>query len=160
MSDTNTPSLLDAKAYIDAIDFTNVIDRIVTTKKWKKEDVLKIETLYKNFLFLYKKYPDKTFPPSEEIDEFWHNHILNTEQYIKDCDHIFGKYLHHDPNIVVDGKRANNADMQKQFEVTQALYCKEFGTYIYDVRPHFFKQLATFFKLLLQKNKSNSHIIT
>lgn len=43
-------SIEDAKAYIDAIDFSMVVDKIVKTKNWKKKDVLKICEYYKNFL--------------------------------------------------------------------------------------------------------------
>src|SRR3989338_2769153 len=110
MSDTsNNPSLEEAKAYIYAIDFSMVIDKIVTTKGWKKADVLKICALYRNFLFLNKKYELERgqLPPSEEIDEFWHNHILDTKKYHHDCDNIFGFYLHHYPYFGIDGKTKN-----------------------------------------------------
>lgn len=36
-------------------------------------------------------------PFTEDIDEVWHFHILCTEQYIADCQKLYGKYLHHRP---------------------------------------------------------------
>jgi hypothetical protein len=48
---------------------------------------------YKNFLWLLRKYHDKYeyIPPSIEIDEIWHHHILDTTKYHKDMDDIFGE---------------------------------------------------------------------
>lgn len=131
----NTPSLEEAKVYIDSIDFSMVIDKIIMTKSWKKKDVLKICEYYKNFLFLNKKYGSETcqLPPSDEVDEFWHNHILDTHKYTKDCDVIFGRYLHHYPYFGIDDK-SNMQDLQKAFDHMQELHKKEFGDHIYRVR--------------------------
>ena len=87
----HSPSLEEAKAYINSIDFSMVADKIVQQNARKKSDVLKICDLYKNYLFLKKKYSqdyDK-LPPSVEIDEFWHNHILDTKKYRVDCEKNF-----------------------------------------------------------------------
>lgn len=72
-------------------------------------------------------------PPSEEVDEFWHNHILDTQKYHQDCDMIFGKYLHHYPYFGIDDK-SNELDLQKAFDHMQELHKKEFGDCIYRVR--------------------------
>ncbi|AEV39339.1 hypothetical protein PSE_4837 [Pseudovibrio sp. FO-BEG1] len=37
--------------------------------------------------------------PSKAVDIVWHTHILFTEKYFKDCDEIFGHYLHHRPQV-------------------------------------------------------------
>ncbi len=34
---------------------------------------------------------------SDEIDPFWHAHILHTQQYASFCDRVFGEFLHHVP---------------------------------------------------------------
>lgn len=34
-----------------------------------------------------------------EIDEMWHEFILFTEDYCNFCQHYFGEYIHHLPNI-------------------------------------------------------------
>ncbi|EKD45039.1 MAG: hypothetical protein ACD_70C00107G0011 [uncultured bacterium] len=153
---THIPTLDEAKAYIDAIDFSMVVDKIVSTKGWKKSDVLKIGELYKHFLYLNKKYTNSclSLPPSEEVDEFWHNHILDTKKYHTDCDKIFGAYLHHYPYFGIDGKTTRN-DLDNAFEKTQALHFQEFGDYIYNVRYVHFKQLINFIKLLFTAKQSN-----
>ena len=135
MSSQNILSPEAAKSYIDAIDFSNVINKMHAKDKWKKKDLEKICHYYRNFLFLKKKYQQEgnPLPPSEEIDEFWHNHILDTQQYHKDCEVIFGNYLHHYPYFGIDGK-STEADAQKAFDAMQQLYEKEFGEKIYRVR--------------------------
>lgn len=44
--------------------------------------------------------------PSMIVDIVWHTHILFTLKYHKDCDEIFGHYVHHQPII---NKRHLNA---------------------------------------------------
>lgn len=152
MSETNKiPSIEEAKAYIDAIDFSQIIDKMVMKDRWKKCDAEKACELYKHFLYLKKKYEnsDDHLPPSEEIDEFWHNHILDTKKYMVDCDHIFGRYLHHYPYLGIDDKTDMN-DLRRFFEKTQELHYKEFGDYIYNVRKRRLKQLQTFVKSLIK----------
>lgn len=143
------PTLEDAKSYIDSIDFTMIIKKIVKTKKWKKKDVEKIGELYRHFLFLKKKYDqmqDK-LAPSLEIDEFWHTHILDTAKYRQDCEKIFGFYLDHYQYVGMDGK-STDKDAATAFEKTQALHHKEFGDYIYTVRHPVFNQFVNFVKML------------
>jgi len=152
-----TPSLEAAKAYIYSIDFSMVIDKIVKTKHWKKSDVLKICALYRNFLFLKKKYDqqEEKLSPSLEIDEFWHNHVLDTKKYMHDCDQIFGRYLHHYPYLGMDGK-STEADAARFFEKTQELHHKEFGEYIEHVRNVRRNQFISFVKQLVKRNLKGS----
>jgi hypothetical protein len=72
-------------------------------------------------------------PPSVEIDEFWHNHIIHTAKYYQDCLFICGEYLHHQPQHSVTNQ-VTQSEFKKLFEEeTQKLYRKEFGEYIYSV---------------------------
>lgn len=135
MPDTQASSLEATKAYIDNIDFSMIANKIRMTKKWKKKDIDKICAYYRNFLFLNKKYGKEIgqLPPSEEVDEFWHTHILDTHKYHQDCDAIFGCYLHHYPYFGIDDK-SNRQDLQNAFENMQRLHQKEFGLPVYRVR--------------------------
>lgn len=136
------PTLEAAKSYIDSIDFSMIIDKVIKTKNWARKDVEKIAVLYRHFLFLNKKYREDNLPipPSEEIDEFWHNHILDTRKYEKDCQAIFGHFLHHYPYFGIDGK-TTKTDLDTAFDRVQELHKKEFGDYIYYVRNVRLKQL-------------------
>src|SRR5687767_9924066 len=97
-------SLEQAKAYIYAIDFKHIINKMVKYDDWLRRDAENTCELYRNFLYLNKKYgKERQLPPSEDVDQFWHNHILDTEKYRADCDAIFGHYLHHYPYLGIDG---------------------------------------------------------
>lgn len=132
---------------IQALDFTNVINKLVNVFGWLKEDALSTAKLYQNYLILKIKYGKEHLylPPSEDIDEFWHNHILDTERYIEDCQRIFGAYLHHYPYLGIDGK-TNLEDLNSAYEVTQALHFKEFGYYIDPIRSKYPKFLYSLLK--------------
>jgi hypothetical protein len=71
----------------------------------RKESSIDVDTkitLYKQWLSLKSVYDGEYLPPNELIDEVWHEHILHTEKYMEDCKIIFGKYLHHYPNLTED----------------------------------------------------------
>ena len=103
------------------------------------------------FLFLKYKYGQQySVPPSIEIDEFWHSHILYTRKYDQDCLLIFGRYLHHYP-FDFGKKTLNKAEYEEKFEnETQKFYFAEFGEYIYSIQPiltrKMFYQLFNFIK--------------
>ena len=79
-----------ARNYINSIDFSNIIRKMVQHQGWRQKDAIAVSQMYRHFLCLHKKYGGQhTLPPSEEIDAFWHNHILDTQQYRKDCQAIF-----------------------------------------------------------------------
>lgn len=131
---------------IDAIDFSHVVNKLITQQGWLRKDAERVCRMYKNYLLLQKKYgKDHLLPPTQEIDEFWHNHILDTAKYHSDCMQIFGRYLHHDPNTVTDKNSYLNAETA--FNMMLALYLKEFGENVQQVRA-WWKKILAMFKLL------------
>jgi hypothetical protein len=68
-------------------------------KGWTQERVDAVEREYRRFLYLMKKYPDELTAPSMEVDRFWHQHILDTMKYARDCESAFGYFLHHYPYL-------------------------------------------------------------
>lgn len=32
-----------------------------------------------------------------DVDNYWHAHVLHTQQYREDCDYVFGRFLEHVP---------------------------------------------------------------
>jgi hypothetical protein len=78
MRNETVPTLEEARKYIDSIDFSQIIDKMVQRDGWLKGDALKICAFYRNHLYLRKKYSSThRMPPSVEIDEMWHYHILD-----------------------------------------------------------------------------------
>jgi hypothetical protein len=128
-----TLTLKQAIEYIEELDFSNIIDRMTDANyslpRWTYDEAKICERLYKNFLILMRKYPRKILVPTREVDEFWHNHILDTQRYTNDCQRIFGHYGHHTPGDVAPLKK-HKKEMQQHFNQTQALYYKEFGEYL------------------------------
>ncbi|HEY7055521.1 MAG TPA: hypothetical protein VH458_03310 [Vicinamibacterales bacterium] len=59
-----------------------------------------LERELKRFLSLplFVPNPSGRFAPSLLVDELWHDLILNTAQYRRMCDAVYGAYLDHTPN--------------------------------------------------------------
>merc|ERR1712151_930213 len=57
---------------------------------------------------------------SKLVDIVWHEHIIDTKQYMIDCDRLFGRYLHHYPDFGQVGAFLYEEDMLKA-------YMEEFG---------------------------------
>jgi hypothetical protein len=124
---------LEVKAYIEAMDFGLLLDKITrfdvnTGIVWPRAAAEQAIRQYKNYLFLVYKHRRQHdhLPPSIEIDEIWHHHILHTERYHKDCEYIFGMYLHHFPYFGMRGEQ-DFKNLQSAYEVTKSLYEAEFG---------------------------------
>jgi hypothetical protein len=95
-------------------------------ERWSRSKTERVERLYRCFLQLVAKNPDRAVVPTKEVDEFWHAHILDTRKYADDCDEMFGYFLHHFPYF---GMRddADRTALNEAFEETVKLYRAEFG---------------------------------
>jgi len=80
---------------------------------------------YKKMLYLMQQFPDQIAVPSKLVDLVWHEHILDTNQYKKDCQRLFGRYIHHAPSFSEDPaeKEAMLGDQTTMLE----LYMQTFG---------------------------------
>lgn len=139
-----TKSIEQIRETIENLDFSMIIGKMVSHQGWSRKDAEETCRLYRNFLFLSAKYPDKRLPPSEDVDEFWHNHILDTRKYRPECEAIFGRYFDHYPYFGIDEK-SNMNDLDCAFSETQRLHQEEFGQPIYEIRGRF-KKLVSFLK--------------
>lgn len=145
MSETN---LREARVYLDSIDFSPIVERLHKDKRWHEKKALKAIEDYKKFLLLQKKYEGKqTFVPSLKIDEVWHSHILFTKQYHEDCQNLFGRYLHHQPETEKGKYTLNKAANEKAADETERLYFEEYGEYIYGKPIYYPVILEPFVKL-------------
>lgn len=121
-------SLESARSYLDHLDLGYIIDAMCSPlyplPRWIKSEAECCEQMYKNFLWLQKKYSRHLLVPTRQIDEFWHNHILYTKKYSEDCLAIFGYYLHHEPADPTEQPQL----LTKAYTQTKTLYQTEFGT--------------------------------
>jgi hypothetical protein len=85
-----------------------------------------VETEYRRFLFLMKKYPDAEASPTVDVDTFWHYHILDTLKYARDCEALFGYFLHHYPYVGI-GAGADEGEQVRAGERMREIYAAEFG---------------------------------
>ena len=94
--------LQNIKKVINELDLEPIIERLVKIEGWSKKHALEATQQYKNFLYIKMKHLDEftssEFPPSTDIDEVWHAHILHTEDYMRFCHESVGRYLHHHPH--------------------------------------------------------------
>jgi hypothetical protein len=113
---------------IDALDFSRMKAKLLHQKSahWSAESLEQAESGYRQFLKLAAKYPDTPAVPSEQVDAFWHAHILDTRRYGADCERIFGYVLHHDPYVGIDGPQ-DEARLMEMAAASDALSRREFG---------------------------------
>jgi hypothetical protein len=93
---------------------------------WSVDYADKMEVAYKRYLILHAKYPEMALAPEQDIDRFWHMHILDTRKYAADCQASFGHFVHHFPYLGLRGKEDAKA-LDAAFLKMQELYAQEFG---------------------------------
>lgn len=116
----------EALRRINALDFTALKGKLATDHGWTPETCDEIEGLYRRFLALNMRYPGERICPTGPIDTFWHAHILDTEAYARDCEALFGRFLHHFPYFGLRGPE-DRADLERTFEESIDLFIRHFG---------------------------------
>lgn len=95
---------------------------------WNDEQCDFADIEYRKFLSLKKWYPKLIFVPSKLVDKFWHEHILDTQNYADDCKKIFGHFLHHYPYFGIYGDKDQD-NLQLAFDETVKCYEQHFGEF-------------------------------
>ena len=119
----------EARTLIDGLDLTYVIDEAVEEAKEDGKPALvaaDASRCYRDFLYvcwfaLKHEGADELPAVCECADPVWHQHILVTPQYRRDCQAIFGEgaYLDHAPS---DWFKPPREPSQRQREQVKALY--------------------------------------
>lgn len=120
----------------DALDFTSVRDAVMEKQGWSPERADAACTEYVRFLTLLQLKPGFMLVPwatpdgHDDLDQFWHQHILDTARYAADCDRLFGRLIHHNPHVVRGSGQETDAVTK-----TRRLYARTFpsGSYGGDV---------------------------
>jgi hypothetical protein len=120
----------EAWSYIDNLDFRDLKAKLAQPEHgeepWSAAKADQVEILYKQLLKLKRKHQEIPVPPPHDVDRFWHAHILDTVAYHRDCDVIFGHYLHHWPYFGMGGDNGDEKELIDAFENTRRLYREEF----------------------------------
>jgi hypothetical protein len=111
---------------VEALDFTLLRQKLVEEQGLTPELCDEAEGLYRRFLALSLRYPDRKICPTGPIDLFWHAHILDTEAYERDCKALFGRFLHHFPYFGLRGPE-DRADLERTFADSVDLFIRHFG---------------------------------
>jgi len=114
---------------IETIDLTMVKLKLMDTEEghgWSTDYVSHVERRYRRYLCMVQLSPFGDAVPTRDIDQFWHQHILDTRAYAGDCQRVFGSFLHHFPYFGMRGEE-DAENLQDSFEQTKILYAKLFG---------------------------------
>jgi len=108
---------------VDNIDFSMIQQKLQSPKSkhgkgWDNEKASRAIELYKKWLYLKLEDPDAKIVPSVLIDDVWHQHILDTHAYEKDCYRVFGQFLHHFPYFGMRDEQ-DRANLEAAFSETQ-----------------------------------------
>lgn len=98
----------------------SIVAQAMTRNNWSKDYANKVLFEYKRFLKLRHKY--KNVSPSNDVDELWHQHILNVKNYCNYCVVIFGDIIDHNP-----ADAYNQVERQERIKNTIKHYVTEFG---------------------------------
>lgn len=83
---------------IDALKLDDIVAEVRKRRRWTPSTAKKAELWYRRFLALsYHQQRKPVFGICRLSDYVWHEHIMSTERYRRDCDRIFGGYLNHTP---------------------------------------------------------------
>jgi hypothetical protein len=89
----------ETRAKIWSLDLGPIMFKLMATKDgkgWSREKTEAAVESYRRFLFLTVT-QGETIVPSQDADEVWHTHILDTRKYREDCGETFGFFLDHFP---------------------------------------------------------------
>ena len=95
---------------------------------WSREKAEAVDVEYRRFLTLNHIHAAQSpaIVPSPDVDTFWHYHILDTRKYARDCDAVYGKFLHHFPYFGLRGEE-DVKKLRDAGEATRAMYQAAFG---------------------------------
>lgn len=114
---------------LDQLDLSMVRMKLadpIEGKGWSDSELDAAEREYRRFLALHLMYPGADVVPCHLVDEVWHAHILDTQAYARDCDAIFGSFLHHFPYFGLRGAD-DAANLMAAYDVTVDRYVDAFG---------------------------------
>lgn len=91
------PKILDELAQFQTAGAQELITEVLTQDGVSDQDrAARIAAQTIAFLTLCGL-SDRTYAPSVEVDRGWHAFLLHTRAYAAFCDHVAGRFIHHEP---------------------------------------------------------------
>ena len=90
----------------EELELNAIRDALIEKQGWSLERAEAARAEYVRFLTLLQRRPGFMLIPwpnkegQDDLDQFWHQHILDTAKYAADCNALFGKMIHHNPHLV------------------------------------------------------------
>lgn len=81
-------------------DLRIITGQMIKNYRWTIHHSREVAQEYVKFLELRAENPKLS--PCDEIDKFWHQHILNTKHYNDFCIKYYKQFIHHDPEDAND----------------------------------------------------------
>ncbi|SEP36607.1 Protein of unknown function [Rhodospirillales bacterium URHD0017] len=113
-----------AMARMQTIDLDRVARKLCRDEGWTEAQAATAVLRYRRFLCMHYLDRDLFVVPARDIDKVWHQHILCTHEYARDCDRVFGRFLHHRPS---SGDSEEQESLRTDFEMTEIRYAELFG---------------------------------
>ena len=113
----------------EELELNSVRDALIEKRGWPLERAEAARAEYVRFLTLLQRRPGFMLIPwpnedgQDDLDQFWHQHILDTAKYAADCTALFGRMIHHNPHVL-----RGSGDERDATEKTQRLYARTFGS--------------------------------
>jgi hypothetical protein len=113
----------------EELELNSIRDALIEKQGWSLKRAESARVEYVRFLTLLQRRPGFMLIPwpnkegQDDLDQFWHQHILDTAKYAADCNALFGRMIHHNPHVV-----RGSGDERDAIEKTQRLYSRTFGT--------------------------------
>jgi len=121
-----------AKTNPSQLNLISVRDAMLEKHGWTLERVDTAQAEYVRFLTLLQKEPKFMLVPwldangRDDLDQFWHQHILDTAKYASDCQALYGRMIHHNPHVLRGSEDENEAAAK-----TRRLYTRTFQSGVY-----------------------------
>lgn len=77
-------------------------NRVAKRLGWSSSFSQKVENEYRRFIFMTIDGGGTKYGMAGPVDEFWHEHIVDTHDYLAMCTTLAGKYIHHCPSSAED----------------------------------------------------------
>lgn len=116
-------SSLNVPECISILNLEAIKYKLIKEHDWSLEKADYVEIQYKAFLSIIKIFPEDMCVPTEDIDEMWHTHILDTRKYMADCFNVFGTYLHHFPYLGLRGD-LDKKNLERLFDMTKTHFAQ------------------------------------
>jgi hypothetical protein len=113
----------------EVIDLTDIRRKLADPEEGKGYGPDRLDAMereYRRFLALHLAFPGEDIVPCQPVDEMWHQHILDTRAYARDCEALFGEFLHHFPYFGMSGPDDAQA-LHDAYAETIVRYRQAFG---------------------------------